>query len=133
GEYGQIMLGKIAKGVHFNSIRTDMEFGKLDGELNMQSGELRANSIAGPFRIATRSKDIDLEDISGDVKIDDSNGQVQLTPKAPVANIDIVNKSGEVNLMLPADGNFTVDASSLRGEIESDFDLTSTSGTPEQR
>ncbi len=123
GEYDDIQMNKIAKGVRFNSTRTDMEFGKLDGELNMSHGELRANSLAGPFRLTTRSKDVELEDVSGDVKIDDANGQIQVTPKEPVGNMDITNKSGEVTLMLPQNGNFTVDASSVRGEIESEFDL----------
>src|SRR4029077_1576442 len=123
GEYDDIAINKIEKGVHFNSTRTDMEFGKLDGELNMSHGELRANSLAGPFRLNTRSKDVELEDISGDVKIDDANGQIQVTPKDPVANIDISNKSGEVTLMMPTNGNFSVVASSVRGEIESEFTL----------
>lgn len=123
GEFDEIQMANIAKTVHFNSVRTSMEFGKLDGELNMSNGELRANTLAGPFRLVTRNKDVELEDISGDVKIDDTNGTVQVTPKAPVANMDITNKSGEVTLMLPANGNFTVDATSTRGEIESDFDL----------
>jgi hypothetical protein len=127
GEYDQIAVGTVGKGVHFGSARTNMDLGTLEGELNMSGGELRANKFVGPFTITTRSKDIDLEDVSGDVKIDDTNGSVQITPKAPVANIDVSNKNGEVTLMLPANGNFTVDASSVRGEIESDFDLNQAS------
>lgn len=130
GEYDEIQMNKIAKGVHFNSTRTDLEFGKLDGELNMSHGELRANSLAGPFRMSTRSKDVELEDVAGDVKIDDTNGSVQITPKNPVGSIAITDKSGEVTLMMPSDGNFTVDASSLGGDIESEFELQP--GSPEQ-
>ena len=125
GEYSAIVLNKIDKGVRFSSIRTEMELGKLDGELHMSNGELRANGLTA-FRVTTRSKDIDLEDVSGDVKIENSNGQVQVTPKTPLANIDVTNRSGEVNLMLPSSGGFTIDASSLRGEIDSDFDLSAT-------
>ena len=123
GEYNSIQFGKLGQGAHFNSSRTDMEFGKLDGELNMSNGELRANSVAGPFRVSTRSKDVNLEDVTGEVKIDDTNGSIQITPKLPVANIDITNKNGEVTLMLPPNGNFSIDASSQRGEIQSEFDL----------
>jgi hypothetical protein len=123
GEYDSIQLGKVDKGVHFNSTRTDMEFVKLDGELVMSNGELRANSLTGPFRVSTRSKDIELEDVAGDVKVENTNGHVQITPKNPVANIDVTNKNGEVTLMLPGDGNFTVDALSTRGDIETDFNL----------
>jgi len=123
GEYNSIQLGKLDKGAHFNSTRTDMEFGKLDGELNMSNGELRANNVSGPFRVNTRSKDVNLEDVTGEVKIEDTNGSIQITPKSPVANIDVTNKNGEVTLMLPSNGNFAIDASSQRGEIESDFEL----------
>ena len=48
-------------------------------------------------------------------------------PKNPVANIDVTNRNGEVMLMLPGDGNFTIDALSTRGDIESDFNLNQAS------
>ena len=129
GEYDQIQVGKVDKGLHFTSARTEMESGKIDGEINMSAPELRANGIAGPFNITTRSKDINLEDVSGDVKVQDSNGSVQITPKEPVANIDVTNKNGEVTLLLPSSGNFSVDASSMRGEIESEFDFNTTTSS----
>ena len=51
-------LVRISKTVSFRSSRTDMEFSRLDGRLDLDSGDLRADSLAGPMRLKTRSKDI---------------------------------------------------------------------------
>jgi Putative adhesin len=125
GEFmGEIQLSNVSKGFRFKSSRTDMEAVRLDGSLNMSGSDLRANAIGGPFRITTRSKDIHLEDVSGDVKVENTNGEVELRPKAPMGNIDIRDRKGDIRLTLPANGNFQVDANSVRGELSSDFTLT---------
>lgn len=124
GEFtGSMKLSKIAKGVQFTSSRTDMRFARLDGELTMDLGELRANALAGPFTIVTHSKDIHLDDVSGDVKVENSNGEieVQAAAKAPLGAIDIQNRKGEVRVTVPAKSSFSLEARTRRGEIESDF------------
>src|SRR6266481_2812461 len=54
--YGDSKFSRISGPVHFKSNRTDMQMGRLDGELNLDSGDLRANNLAGPFKLITRSK-----------------------------------------------------------------------------
>src|SRR5262249_43537226 len=104
GEFtGAMKLSKVAKGVQFTSSRTDLRFTKLDGEMTMDLGELRANALAGPFSIVTRSKDIHLDDIAGDVKVENSNGEVEIhaAGKLPLGAIEIQNRKGEVQLTVP--------------------------------
>src|SRR5205085_477004 len=68
----------------------------------------------------TRSKDIHLDDITGDVKVENTNGEVEIhATKLPLGRIDIVNRKGEVQLTLPANSGFELDARTRRGEIES--------------
>jgi hypothetical protein len=122
--WGDMQLARIAKQVHFLSSRTDLQFAKLDGEFNMQPDELRANSITGPFKLSTRSKSVHLEDVSGEVHIDNQNGSVEMRPKAPLGNIDVTNVHGEIDLTLPANAGFQLDAQSLGGEIQSDFSVS---------
>jgi DUF4097 and DUF4098 domain-containing protein YvlB len=133
GEFtGQLRLARIAKGVSFNSSRTDLKFGKLDGEMTMDLGDLRAAQIAGPFSITTRSKDIRLDEITGDVRVDNTNGEIEIhATKLPLGNIDISNRKGEVHLTLPAGANFEVDARTRRGDIEQDFGLNVNAGRGE--
>src|SRR5438874_6560163 len=66
--FGDTKLSRIGKSVKFHSTRTDMELGKLDGDLTMDSGDLHANSIVGPFEVHTRAKDLRLENISGPIR-----------------------------------------------------------------
>ena len=120
--FGTTRLSKIANGVHFQSSRTDMEIAKLDGELVLESGDLRASSLAGPTRVVTRSKDIRLNDFTGNVHIEDNNSDIELTPgKLPLGNIQITNRRGHIQLVLPANAAFQLDAHAARGEISSDF------------
>ena len=59
GEFMEsVKLAKIAKTVSFKSSRTDLEFSNLDGDLDLDSGDLRASNLMGPLRLNTRSKDI---------------------------------------------------------------------------
>jgi DUF4097 and DUF4098 domain-containing protein YvlB len=122
GDYfGDLNLSKITREVVFKSSRTDMEFSKLDGDLSMESGDLRAHALSGPVRLATRAKDIHLDEVSGPIKIENSNGGVELHPVGPLADIQVDNQKGDVDLVLPATAAFEVNAQTHRGDIESDF------------
>ena len=121
GEFSEsVRLTQIGKAVTFKSARTDMEFAKLEGDLDLDSGDLRANSVVGPGHLTTRSKDITLDGVSGDMKIEDSNGAVQLTMRK-VGNVQIDNRNGDIQLSLPTQAGFKMDARARNGEIQSDF------------
>ncbi len=122
--FGDMNLARIGKTVSFKSARTDLEFTGLKGEMQMQSGDLRASGAVGPVRVVTRAKDIHLEDVTGDVRIDDSNADVEIhAAKTPLGNIQVDNRRGRVALTLPAGAGFQLDAHATRGEIQSDFDV----------
>lgn len=121
--FGELKLSKVAKAVTFRSSRTDMEFARLDGSLDLESGDLRADKVIGPTRILTRSKEIHLEDFTGDIRVENSNGSVELHPadQQAVGNIEVSNKRGDVRLVMPAKASFQIDARTQRGEVQSDF------------
>jgi hypothetical protein len=121
GEFMEsVHLSKIAKTVSFRSSRTDMEFAKLDGELDLDSGDLRATAVSGPSRLSTRSKDIRLDGVSGDLRLEDSNGSIEVVVHK-LGNIQIDNRSGDIQLSLPMQAAFRMDARARGGEIQSDF------------
>lgn len=121
--WGDLQLARIAKRVHFTTSRTDLEFAALSGSFDMRPDDLRANSVTGPFRLETRSKSVHLEDVSGEVHIQDSNASVELQPKSPLAPVDITNRHGDIRLTVPENAGFQLDAASMGGDINSDFDL----------
>jgi DUF4097 and DUF4098 domain-containing protein YvlB len=114
-------LVRISKTVSFRSSRTDMEFSRLDGRLDLDSGDLRADSLTGPMRLKTRSKDVSLEGLSGDLRLEDSNGTVRVGLYKP-GNIQIDNAKGDVQVTIPPNTAIKVEARTRAGEIESDFD-----------
>jgi DUF4097 and DUF4098 domain-containing protein YvlB len=114
-------LVRVSNTVSFHSSRTDMEFTRLDGRLDLDSGDLRADSLTGPMRLKTRSKDISLEGLSGDLRLEDSNGRVEVGLHKP-GSIEIENRKGDVQVTIPPNTAIKVEARTHEGEIESDFD-----------
>jgi len=121
GEFMEsVKLSRIGKTVRFNSSRTDMELAKLDGDLDLDSGDLRANDIAGPVRLITRSKDVSLKDVAGDARIQDENSSVELNLKS-AGNVQVDNRNGDITVGVPERVGFKVDARARGGEVQSDF------------
>lgn len=120
--YGTIQVSRAAKPVRFQSSRTDLEIGRLDGTMTMESGDLRVSSLAGPVTLRSRSKEVHFESFSGDLTLDTTNSEVDVrVTKLPVGNIDISNRNGGIRLTLPEKGAFSLDANTRNGEISSDF------------
>jgi DUF4097 and DUF4098 domain-containing protein YvlB len=122
GEFMEsVKLAKISQPVIFKSSRTDMDFSRLDGDLDLDSGDLQASDLIGPLRLTTRSKDIRLTGVSGDVRLQDENGSVELRMNK-LGSMQVDNRSGDIQIYLPDKAGFQVDARARNGEVESDFD-----------
>jgi len=121
GEFQEsVKLARITKTVTFKSSRTDMEFSRIDGMLDLDSDDLHAEEITGPLHLTTRSKNIRLEGVSGDVRLQDDNGTVEVGMRT-VGNVQIDNRSGDLQLSLPEKSGFRLDARTRDGEVQSDF------------
>lgn len=115
-----VKLARITKTVIFKSARTDMEFSRMEGTLNLDSDELHGEQITGPLHLTTRSKNIRLEQVSGDVRLQNDNGAIEVGMRT-LGNIQIDNRNGDIQLSLPDKAAFRLDAHTRDGEIQSDF------------
>lgn len=121
GEFEEsVKLARISKNVSFKSSRTDMEFSGMEGSLDLDSDELHAEQVTGPLHLTTRSKNVHLDDVSGDVRLQDDDGTVEVAMRT-VGNIQIDNRNGDVQLSLPDRASFRLDARARDGEIQSDY------------
>ena len=121
GEFSEsVKLSRLAKGFTFHSSRTDMELTALNGTLDLDSGDLRADDMAGPVRLTTRSKDVVLSGINGDLRVQDENGSVELRMNK-LGSVQVENRKGDIELYLPDKAGFQVDARARDGEVETDF------------
>jgi len=126
-----VKLAKIAKPVSFKSARTDMEFSKLDGDLDLDSGDLEVNDITGPVRLETRAKDIRVSGVSGDLRLQDQDGAVEVHV-TKVGSMEVDNRQGDIQIYLPDRASFQVDAHARNGEIHSDFSELKISNTDDE-
>lgn len=121
--FGDVRLSKIAKGVKFNSSRTDMEIAKIDGDLDLDTGNLRATQVAGPVTVTTRAKDIQFSGITGDLRVNNDAGDitVEAAHNAPLGNLEISCRRGDIAVSLPEKASFQLTATTRRGDVNSDF------------
>jgi len=121
GEFMEsVKLARISKNVTFKSSRTDLELSRIDGELDLDSDDLHAEQITGPVHLTTRSKQIRLTDVSGDVRLQNDNGGIEVSMRS-LGNVQIDSRNGDVQLSVPDKAGFRVDARTRDGEIQSDF------------
>jgi len=121
GEFQEsVKLARIAKNVAFKSSRTDLEFTRLEGELDLDSDDLHADQIYGPVHLTTRSKEIRLQDVSGDVRVQDEHGGIEVSMRS-LGNVLIDSRNGDIRLNVPDKAGFRLDAHVRDGEIQSDF------------
>jgi putative adhesin/cell wall-active antibiotic response 4TMS protein YvqF len=121
GEFQEsVKLARIAKTVTFKSSRTDMEFSRIEGSLDLDSDDLHAEQITGPLHLTTRSKNIRLEQVSGDVRLQDDNGAIEVGMRT-LGNVQIDSRNGDIQLSVPDKAGFRLDARTRDGEIQSDF------------
>jgi hypothetical protein len=121
GEFGEsVKLARITKSVSFKSSRTDLEFSRIDGDLDLDSDDLHADQITGPVHLTTRDKQIRLEDVSGDVRVQNENGGIEISMRS-LGNVQIDSRKGDINLSLPDKAGFHIEARAHDGEIQSDF------------
>jgi hypothetical protein len=115
-----LKLARIAKSVSFKTSRTEMDIAKVDGYLNLDSGDLEANGITGPLRLRTRSKDIMLNGVTNDVRLQNENGAVEIH-MSKLGAMDVSNSRGDIRVYVPTKAGFQLQAQAHDGEIESDF------------
>ncbi len=121
--FGDIHIEQIASSLHFHSSRTSMDMARLAGDLTMDDDDLHVGQAVGPLRILTRSKNIDCSQVSGDIHIENSNGDVAVNAIEPLGNIQINNSSDPVTLTLPPNAGFQINAGTDNGDLNSDFEL----------
>jgi Putative adhesin/Domain of unknown function (DUF5668) len=132
GEFMEnVKLAKLARPLTFKSSRTDMEFTRLDGDLDLDSDDLRASDVVGPLHLSTRDKDIRLTGVNGDVRLKNENGAVEIRMNK-MGSLQVENRSADIQVYLPDRANFQVDARTREGEVQTDFNELRVANTDEQ-
>jgi hypothetical protein len=124
--FGPVTIRNVSKTTRYDSQKANISLERMNGRLELESGQIEISDVMGAARIHTSNKDLDVENVGGKLEITDVHGDIKVGyAQAPTQDISITNESGEVELTLPDKSNFQISASSKGGEVESDFDGSS--------
>ena len=120
--FGDVHMEMISGPMHLHTSVTDLEVASLPGDMTLNSDDLRVTQAKGQVRVVTRSKDIDLNQISGDTYVEDRNGRIAVEP-AGNFGIEAKNRKGDVEVTLLPNAQANVEANTHNGDILTDFPL----------
>ena len=121
--YGPIRVRNVAKTAHYTSQHGEIQVAKLTGLLELDSGSLEISDAGGAVKIATSEKSIDVENVAGKLSIVDRNSAIRVGyDDPPKEEINIANSSAGVDLTLPSEASFEINAVSTGGRADSDFE-----------
>jgi DUF4097 and DUF4098 domain-containing protein YvlB len=122
--------------------------GAAGADIKLTSGDLTMENITGDAYVKGVSGDIDVTKVKGSIKAEAVSGDIKLLDVSDASTIDVKTvsgdvtyagvikagardefktMSGDVRLTVPADSSFDLEASTFNGDINSEFQIT-TSG-----
>ena len=125
---GEVRLNNLLGKLEVNSISGDvqLEEGKVEGaSINTTSGEVTLDGVSGALNIETVSGDVTVRDAqASQLSLSTTSGDIEYTGELAGSGASTLNSiSGDLKLALPEDSSVKLDASTVSGDISSDFDL----------
>ncbi len=102
------------------TVRDAFSFDTTSGKLEMQS----MNAPQAKATVSSVSGNVELDGSFREVKAGSTSGEIDLMLRNAPAAVEVSTVSGEVDVELPAGTGFTLDYSTVSGELECDFLLT---------
>lgn len=99
-------------------------------KITLVNGSLEVSQVRGEFDASLVNGKLKAHDLAGRAEVSTVNGSsdVQYNTLANVSEVKISAVNGSINLVLPPSANADVSASSISGNIRSDFPITVESG-----
>ncbi len=108
--------------VTFQTSRTHFTLARVDGHVDIDSDTISGDQLVGPVNLRVNSRNINFDNLSGDLDLIDTNGKINITTAKP-GNIAILNTNDAISLTIPDRTGLTLFASTTGGEIENDFNI----------
>jgi hypothetical protein len=119
---GVLQFRNLAKALRFHGTNTELSLEKLPGQIRMPLGQFTGNDLVGPVNLSTRSRDVQMTDVTNGLEVSVDRGDIELRPgKLPLSRIDAHTRSGDVELALPGGAKFDLTAGTKRGDVTNDF------------
>jgi len=105
-----------------------------DVTITGRNNSVDVQHIAGDLRADSSYQNVNIRDAEGSVAVNSRNGDLLVSfVRPPQKNIQISSRYGNVTLELPSNSSFTIDARTVFGEIDSEFEGLNTNRTNRER
>lgn len=121
---GDVRLSDVAGPLHLKSTSGDIQLrdgAATSADVETTSGEIDLRGVAGALNLHSTSGDIDIRDArDGLLTISTSSASVTYEGSLADGNHSVAAVSGDVTLRLPDDSSFTLQASTVSGDLSLD-------------
>jgi len=110
----------------FKSASGELEAGSLNGRAlhaESASGDIQLTGSFDTVRVNTASGDIELEGSARELRCNTASGDVEVRVDRAPEKLETSSKSGDCDIAMPDGEGFTLQFSTVSGELDSDFQL----------
>jgi len=108
--------------IQSNSDRVDAEDIRGSLKLKGRASEVQATRIGGPLDVQTSLKDVIVNDFDNSCMVTNEFADINISSrKLGKGDVFLKNRNGDVELYLPENASFLIDASARNGKVESDY------------
>jgi len=119
---GLVQFRDLKQAWHWVGPQTEITAQGLPGEMRMTLSDIRASNIAGPVRIQSTTKDMELNGFTDSLDLSVNRGNLTLAPGTQnPARMNVRVQSGDVELALLPGARFQLNAETNRGEAINDY------------
>jgi len=122
--FAAISLQDIKGNIEINSNSDRVTAGDLEGsfKLNGRATSVKLDDIRGPVDIQTSLKDVAVKNLQDNCSISNEYADISVTVETlGKGGIAIRNRNGAIDLALPANASFILDATAKNGQLESRY------------
>ncbi len=122
---GNVQIQGVGRNMKLATLFGNVTVGNItgDAEITTKAGEINIKKVKGNARIESISGNVTLTECEGPVHIELKSGNLDINLAKISGNCDLDLKSGNIQLGLPSTARFTIDAQSLSGNINSNFEV----------
>ncbi len=117
--------------LHFGSASGDLSCGDFTGDVEAEtaSGDVELAGSFGKVSASTASGDVRVEGSVREASCASMSGDIELDSSATPEKLSLSSKSGDCQITIPGDVGFTLQYSTVSGELDSRFQLVGPIGS----
>ena len=122
--YASVTMENIKGNLDIDSNSDNLNLDEIQGYLRIkgQGSGVRVNSVKGPVEIQTTLKDAVVNNFQNGCKVTNEYADVTLsTGTLGKSEVSVKNRNGAIELFLPEDAGFQIEATAKNGRVNSEF------------